>query len=291
MKSMTGFGRGEVVAGGWRFAIELASVNRKQGEIVLSLPREWQAHETALRQQIGKRIARGRVVATVAIERARGPQERLRVDLDLARAYVAALGQIAKAVGSKADLEATDLLRAPGVFTVEESVPQGPEIGPALEKAARRALEAFDKARLVEGAALRKDLEAQLRELRALQKKIAARAPLVVVHHRAALRRRLEEAGLPLPLDDERLLREIALFADRSDISEELARLGSHLDQFAGLLRGNEPAGRPLDFLCQELNRELNTIASKAADAGIAHLAVAGKSAVERLREQAQNIE
>ena len=291
MKSMTGFGRGEVVAGGWRFAIELASVNRKQGEIVVTVPRQWQAHEAALRQQIGERVARGRVVVNVQIERARGPQEKLRVDLDLARAYVAALGQIAKAVGSKVELQATDLLRAPGVFTVEESVPQGPEVGPALEKAARRALDAFDKARLAEGAALRRDLESRLKELRLVHKKIAAQAPKVTAHHRAALRRRLAEAGLPLPLDDDRLLREIALFAERSDISEELARLASHLDQCTATLRGTEPAGRPLDFLCQELHRELNTIGSKASDAAIAHLVVAGKSAVEKLREQVQNLE
>lgn len=291
MKSMTGFGRGEVVTGGWRFAIELASVNRKQGEIVVTLPREWQSHEAALRQQIGERVARGRVVATVKIERSRGPQEQLRVDLDLARAYVAALGQIAKAVGTKIELEATDLLRAPGVFTVEESVPQGPEVGPALEKAARRALDAFDKTRLAEGSALRKDLETRIKELRTLHKKIGVQAPKVTAHQRASLRRRLEEAGLPLPLDDERLVREIAVFAERSDISEELARLASHLDQCASALRGTKPAGRPLDFLCQELHRELNTMGSKASDAGLAHLVVAGKSTVEKLREQVQNLE
>jgi uncharacterized protein (TIGR00255 family) len=291
MKSMTGFGRGEVVAGGWRIAIELASVNRKQGEIVVSLPREWQSHEAALRQQVAERVARGRVVVNVKIERARGPQEKLRVDLDLARAYVAALGQIAKAVGSKIEIQATDLLRAPGVFIVEENVPQGPEIGPALEKAARRALDVFDKSRFAEGAALRKDLEARLKELRASHKKIASLAPKLSAHHRESLHRRLTQAGIPLPLDDDRLLREIALFADRCDISEELARLASHLDQCAATLRGTEPAGRPLDFLCQELHRELNTIASKGSDAAIAHLVVAGKSTVEKLREQVQNLE
>lgn len=291
MKSMTGFGRGESVAGGWRFAIELSSVNRKQGEIVVTLPREWHSHEAALRQQIAERVARGRVVANVKIERARGPQEQLRVDFDLAAAYVAALRQIAETVGSPLALDASDLLRAPGVFTVEESVPLGPEVGPALVKAAQRALDAFDKTRLAEGAALRKDMESRLKELRTLHKKIAALAPKVTTHHRESLRRRLDEAGLPLPLDDDRLLREIALFAERCDISEELARLASHLDQCATALRGTEPAGRPLDFLCQELHRELNTMTSKASDAGIAHLVVAGKSAVEKLREQVQNLE
>lgn len=291
MKSMTGFGRGESVTGGWRFAIELSSVNRKQGEIVVTLPREWQSHDAALRQQIGERVARGRVVATVKIERARGPQEQLRVDFELAHAYVAALRQIAEAVGSTVALDATDLLRAPGVFTVEERVPQGPDVGPALAKAAQRALDAFDKTRLAEGAALRKDMESRLKELRLLHKKIGAQAPTVTTHHRESLRRRLAEAGLPLPLDDDRLLREIALFAERCDISEELARLASHLDQCAAALRGAEPAGRPLDFLCQELHRELNTMTSKASDAVIAHLVVAGKSAVEKLREQVQNLE
>lgn len=291
MKSMTGFGRGEVVTGGWRFAIELAAVNRKQGEIVLTLPREWQAHEAALRQYIGERVARGRVVATVKIECLRGVQEQVKVDLDLARAYVAALRQVAEATGAGLNVDAADVLRAPGVFTVEESVPQGPEVGPALEQALSRAMEAFERTRLAEGAALGRDLEARLTELHEVLAKIIVQAPKVTLHQRASLTRRLEEAGLPLPWPDERLLREIALFAERSDISEELTRLASHLDQCALTLRGSEPAGRPLDFLCQELHREFNTIGSKANDAGLAHLVVAGKGAVEKLREQVQNIE
>jgi len=291
MKSMTGFGRGEVVAGGWRFTIELASVNRKQGEIVVTLPREWQAHEAALRQVIGEHVARGRVVASVKIERSRGPKEHLRVDFDLARAYANAINEIAQSLGTRLPLQAGDLLRAPGIFLLEDTVPQGPEVGPALEKAARRALSAFDKTRTAEGTALRKDLEIRIKELRALHKKISQLAPRVTAHQRTSLSRRLAEAGLPLPLDDERLIREIALFAERSDISEELSRLASHLDQCAAAARGTEPAGRPLDFLCQELHRELNTIGSKANDAGLAHLVVAGKSAVEKLREQVQNLE
>jgi uncharacterized protein (TIGR00255 family) len=291
MKSMTGFGRGEVVASGWRFTVELASVNRKQGEIIVTLPREWHAHEATLRQQVGERVARGRVTMNVQIERARGPREKVRVDLDLARAYAAAMTELSNAVGTPLTLQAADFLRVPGVLSVEESVPSGPELAPALEKAVARALQAFDKARLAEGAALRRDLESRLKELRAVQSQITTRAPKIVAHHREALRRRLAEAGTPLPLDDDRLVREIALFADRSDISEELSRLASHLDQFSDTLRRQEPAGRPLDFLCQELHRELNTMGSKASDAAIAHLVVDGKSAVEKLREQVQNLE
>ena len=291
MKSMTGFGRGEAVSAGWRFGIEVTSVNRKQAEIVISLPREWQEHEIPLRHLVAARVSRGRVTVNTKVERVRGPQGRLRVDLDLARAYSAALGQIARAVGGKVGLEASELLRAPGVFALEETVPQSPGVWASLETAAQRALDAFEKSRRAEGRALRKELEARLKSLRSIHAHILKRAPDVVVHHRAALLRRLAAADLPLPLDDERLLREVALFADRSDISEELARFSSHLVQFAQTMKNGEPAGRPLDFLCQELHRELNTTGAKAGNAAIAHLVVAGKTEVEKLREQVQNIE
>jgi uncharacterized protein (TIGR00255 family) len=291
MKSMTGFGRAEVVTGGWRFGIELASVNRKQSEIVILLPREWQAHELSLRRLVAGRVSRGRVTLSLRIEPARGPHGRLRVDVDLARAYVAALGQVAKVVGSKLAVGASDLLRAPGVFSLEEAVPSSPAVGPALDRCCRRALEGFERSRAAEGRALQKDIEARLRTLRSIHAKILKLAPGVVSRFRETLRRRLAESGLELAPDDDRLAKELAMFADRSDISEELARLSSHLDQCASVVRGEEPAGRPLDFLCQELHRELNTAGAKANDAAVAHLVVAGKTEVEKLREQVQNIE
>ncbi len=291
MKSMTGFGRGEMVAGGWRFGVELTSVNRKQADLVFSLPRDAQALETPLRQLIAGRVTRGRVSVGVRIERVKGGQDRLRVDLDLARAYAAALRQIGVTLEAEISLRAPDLLRAPGVFLLEETIPSGPELWPPVEKAATKALAALDKSRAAEGAALQKILLATLKTLRGLHTKLTKRAPQVTRHHRQALQRRLAGAGVSLPLDDERLVKEVALFADRSDISEELARFASHLDQCESVLKAGSPAGRPLDFLCQELHRELNTTGAKANDAAIAHLVVAGKCEVEKFREQVQNIE
>ena len=145
--------------------------------------------------------------------------------------------------------------------------------------------------RAAEGARLRADLATRLATIEEHADSIAGRAPRVLAHHRDQLRQRLDDAGLPLPLDDERLLKEIALTADRCDISEETDRLRSHFTEFRRIMDSGQPAGRPLDFLCQEINRELNTIGSKANDAGLAHLVVAAKTELEKIREQAQNIE
>ncbi len=291
MKSMTGFGRGEVVAGGWRFAVEMAAVNRKQSDISLNLPREWQEVEAPLRQLVAEKVSRGRVNVSVSVERTAGPQQAVRVDEALARHYAEAMASLAQSLGQPLPLTAGDLLRAPGVVTLESSAVSCTDMWPQLEQAAQKALAALEKFRAAEGAALKKDLEGRLAALREVHGGISAHAPKVTAHHRTALQRRLAEAGLPLPLDDERLLREIALFAERCDVSEELARFACHLDQCTSALAAGEPAGRTLDFLCQELHRELNTMGSKANDAAIAHLVVAGKGEVEKLREQVQNIE
>lgn len=291
MKSMTGFGRGETVAEGWRFTVELTSVNRKQADLVFSLPRDASALETPLRQLIAPRITRGRVSVSLRIERAGGGNARVRIDVELARAFADGLRQLNDAIGGSATWQASDWLRAPGVFLLEESVPLGPERWPVVEQAATQALESLELSRATEGAALQKILHGHLTVLRGLLAQLTERAPHVPVYHRRALQRRLAEAGLPLPLDDERLIKEIAVFADRSDISEELARFGSHLDQCEAALHRDDPVGRPLDFLCQELHRELNTMGAKANDAAIAHLVVEGKCEVEKFREQVQNIE
>ncbi len=162
---------------------------------------------------------------------------------------------------------------------------------PPVAEAVRAALAAFHKMRGAEGTHLAADLRRRLDEMEALVKNISGRAPQVVAHHCEALRARVSEAGLDLAPDDERLFKEIALFADRCDVSEELTRLGSHFAQFRAILGSDEAGGRTLEFLTQELNREINTVGSKANDVGIAHHVVALKSALEKIREQIQNFE
>ena len=294
MKSMTGFGRGEAGNRALRCAVELSSVNRKQSDIDVRLPRELASLEPEVRRLVSPALSRGRLQVGITVEADRSSATTLTVDHALARQYAAALAKMDRELcgGSGAPPAVASLLRAPGVFTLTESAPAPPDQAwPVIAAALDKALAAWERARSREGAHLRKDLTARLTTLQRLAASIRREAPRVPRLHREALMKRLEEAGLPVALDDERLIREIALFADRADISEELARLEGHFTEFRRLLALTEPSGRSMDFLCQELHREFNTIGSKAGHAGIAHSVVAAKTEVERIREQVQNVE
>jgi len=292
MKSMTGFGRAESTDQGLRCAVELSSVNRKQSDIDIRLPREWAELEAELRKLVAGAISRGRLQVQVSLDAAGESGSALRVDHGLARQYAEALTKLDGEFFGGRGVSADALLRAPGVFTVAEGASRSTEhVRPLIEATLTKALTTWDKARTREGAHLKKDLESRLKVIRDVLKGIQREAPRVPQFQREAMRKRLHDAGLPLPLDDERLLKEIALFADRCDISEEIARLNGHLEEFARLLKSPEPSGRPMDFLTQEMHREINTMGSKANHAGIAHLVVAGKTEVERIREQVQNVE
>lgn len=292
MKSMTGFGRGEATGAGGHCSVELSSVNRKQADIDLRMPRDWQPLEAGVRQLLSGVLSRGRLHGVILYETSTEATSTLRVDDSLAREYAAYLTQLGSVLGTPMVLTPEALLRAPGVFTLEGREAPAPEVlQPMVYSAVSAALVAWDEARVREGAHLLADLTSRLNTLRQFLDQIATEAPKVAPLHRAALQRRLEEAGLPLPLDDERLLKEIALFADKCDISEEISRLGGHLTEFLRLMDSDTPAGRPLDFLTQEMHRELNTMGAKANHAPIQHLVVAGKTEVERLREQVQNVE
>jgi uncharacterized protein (TIGR00255 family) len=294
IRSMTGFGRGEAAAAGGSWVVECASVNRKQLEVVISLPREAPAAEVepVLRQQVQKRVSRGRVqVQARRVESGAGRETGARIDAAVAEAYLEQARALGAKLGVSGELGMADLLRLPGVVQTggaEEG--EGFEME-ALQAAFEEALGSLIAMREVEGAHLREELEGRLGEIERLLGEIAARAPEVVAQHRAALRQRLAEAGLEVPLEDERLVREMALYADRCDISEELARAASHLKQFRAGLAGSEAVGRSLDFLAQEFFREFNTMGSKANDAALAHLVVAAKTELEKIREQIQNIE
>ena len=292
MKSMTGFGRGETTGPGGRCAVELSSVNRKQADVDLRMPRDWQPLEAGVRQLLAGVLSRGRLHGVISYETATEATSVLRVDDSLAKEYASYLAHLGAVLGSPMVMTPEALLRAPGVFNVEVREPTTPEVlQPMIFAAVSAALIAWDEARVREGTHLRADLTGRLEGLRHLLEQISMEAPKVAPLHRAALHRRLEEAGLPIPMDDERLLKEIALFADKCDISEEISRLGGHLTEFQRLMDSDIPAGRPLDFLTQEMHRELNTMGAKANHARIQHLVVAGKTEVERLREQVQNVE
>lgn len=293
MKSMTGYGRGECARGGLKVTVELSSVNRRQTEISFHMPREIEALEAPMRELIHRHVSRGRLTVRVTLHSADGgAAARLHLNVPLARAYARELTRLAHQLRLPGPVTLDHLLRAPGVFQTDEELADAERLWPAVEHALKRALTALVKTREREGAHLASDLSARIAAMRRAVARIQKRAPRVVERYRRQLLERIRNAGLkPAPGEDERLLREVVLFADRSDISEELARLQSHFRQFQDCLRAREPVGRMLDFLAQEMNREINTIGAKANDALISRQVVTLKAEVEKFREQAQNVE
>ena len=293
MRSMTGFGRGEASSENYIVSIELSSVNRKQAEVITNLPKSLAEHEPKVKKQILKVISRGRVNANITIAANDSLEAGLVLDLEKANVLEHQFSLLSKQLGREIIPNTTDFLRIPNVFkTVDLNVNH---LFPLLDKALANALKVLVEMREREGEDLKRDSKERIDVLTELLEKITAHAPLVLENHRENLIKKLQDLDLPIKLEnleeDERILKEIALFADRCDISEEITRFHSHLDKFKEYLSSNSAIGRSLDFLCQELHRELNTIGSKANNATLAHYVVNGKTEVEKIREQIQNVE
>jgi len=291
MRSMTGYGRGETDHNGTKFSVELNSVNRKQSDIVVNLPRDLAELEPRIRQTINESISRGRTNVVVSYHNGSSKSRKLALDVDLARSYHDAMRALQKDLDAPGEITIGAILQAPGVMRTPEEAIDSSAAWPAIERALRAALAELIKMREREGKHLAKDLIRRLKGMRKQIKEIRALHPDVVKKYRAALLERIQKAGLPLPIDDERLAKEITFFADRADVSEELTRVESHLGQFAHHLRRHEPVGRTLEFITQEIFRELNTLGAKANDAAISQRVVACKAELEKIREQIQNLE
>lgn len=292
MRSMTGFGSGEASSSRLKISVEMSSVNRRQAELVINLPRTLASLEPQVRAGILEVFSRGRITVQVALEQLGGARSSLQVDDHLATEYYQAFQLLQRIWNAQTvPFQAADLLRAPGVFTVREDPVSVQDVEPLLEDALSEAFSRMLDMQNLEGARLKSDLRDRLDALRARVEDIAAQAPRVKERYRQQLQKRLHDSGVNIHLDDERLLREVAVFAERCDITEELTRLQSHFDQFLRYFNQDEPVGRSLDFLCQEVNRELNTIGSKANDAAIAHSVVEAKAELEKIREQVQNVQ
>ncbi len=288
---MTGYGRGECAQDGFKITVELGAVNRRQSEISVNLPRELEMLETPVRDTINRVVARGRVTARIGIHTAEN-KSAAHLNTSLAKAYAAELAKLAGELNLAGAITLDHVLRAPGVFQTDEELVDADSIWPVVEKALQPALTALMKMREAEGTHLAKDLSARIGLMRTAVEKIQQQAPHTAENYRQQLLARIKSAGLEnIAPDDERLLKEIVLFADRSDISEELTRLQSHFQQFEDCRKSKEPVGRTLDFLAQEMNREINTIGSKANDAIVSREVVTLKAELEKFREQAQNVE
>jgi uncharacterized protein (TIGR00255 family) len=293
MKSMTGYGRGEGAQDGLKITVELSSVNRKQSEIALYLPRELEPLEPQVRDELNRRISRGRLTVRVGLHTANGKSfARVRLNTELAREYARELQRLAKELGLGGTLPLDVVARAPGVMQTEETVSDAGAYWPALEKALRQAVAAMISMRQREGSHLAIDLSVRMAALRKCAARIRKRAPQVAKRYQRQLRARLQEAGMAGgEVEQQRLMQEVVIFADRADVSEELTRLDSHFGQFDHCLKATEPVGRTLDFLAQEMHREVNTIGSKANDSAISREVVVMKAELEKFREQVQNVE
>jgi uncharacterized protein (TIGR00255 family) len=293
--SMTGFGNVRFRVDACAFELEMRSVNHRHLDARIRLPRLLANLEADVRARLSSRLARGKVDLTVVAAEGAAPAQRLEIDLATAREYLAASRALAASDGVRGELDAASLLSLPGVARFVE-----PEIADGLLRdrtlaAVDEALEMLFAMRATEGAAMARDLGARLDRVAALAGEVEQRSGLVQEAVRERLRKRARqlqvETGL---LDEARLHQEIAIAAERMDVTEEIVRLRSHVDQFRELLEAGgpgRPVGRQLEFLLQELSREANTIGSKGSDAPIAHWVVELKTELERVREQVQNVE
>jgi uncharacterized protein (TIGR00255 family) len=291
MRSMTGYGKGEAAEGGLRLSVEIQSFNRKQIDLALTLPKGLQPLEARVREMLLARVSRGRLNVTVHLNASAETVAATAIDIPLARTYAAAMAALRDELGLGGEVTLDAVLRAPGVLGTQTPLADPEPVWRPLADAVGQALDQVVSMREAEGAHLAGELHTRLELIRALAERIAGRAPEILRRHRQQLQARLRAADWEVTADEERVAKELVLYADKSDISEELARLQSHFHQFAKLLTAPEPAGRTLEFLTQEIAREMNTLSVKSNDAETSQLVVEAKVELERIREQIQNIE
>jgi uncharacterized protein (TIGR00255 family) len=287
---MTGFGAGRAGEAGEVVEAEIRSVNHKFCEVKARLPREMAPLETELVRQVKDRLARGGIEFTLRRSTSRGTLSP-RVDAELAAEYARAFEEVRARLGLSGAVSLADVLGADGVVTLEERAVDLEAARAAGTAALAAALDALVAMREREGEALSRDLLGRLAVVEGIAARLAQSSPRSVEDYRARLHDRVQELSRGLAPDPQRLATEVALFADRTDVTEELTRLASHVEQMRGLLASGEPSGRKMDFLVQEMHREANSVGSKSQSADAASAVVSLKAEIERMREQVQNVE
>jgi len=291
IRSMTGYGKAEATLPGGRMVVEIRSVNHRYGEIAVKLPRALMAHENEVRKTVAGRLKRGKIDVFVQQEGVAAVESLPTVNLPLAKAYHDAFMKMKEALGLADPVSLALLASQRDVLTTGGAADQDESLHGLLLEAVGGAIDTIDAMRVREGEALLADLRGRREMLSDLIGRVAERSPRVVAEAGERLKERVAQLTGEAGVDEARLAQEIAFLADRNDVTEELVRFDSHLRQFDETLLMDEPVGRKLDFLMQELNREVNTIGSKANDAEIAGWVVQLKAELEKVREQIQNIE
>ncbi len=291
LKSMTGYGKAESSTPHGTFIVEIRSVNHRYGEISVRLPRSFYALENDVKRLASALLKRGKIDISVQWDEATAANAVPQLDMVVARGYYEAYSRLAKGLNLPQDAAPSYIMSLKGVMkeiavSVDES-----ELQPHLLTAVQSAVTALDGMRIREGEALTDDLTARRKQIGEWSTLIGERTPQMVIEYRQKLKSRLDHLLDGVEMDENRLSQEVALLADRCDITEELVRLASHFSQFDEALCSAEPVGRKLDFLMQEMNREVNTIGSKSNDTGITNLVIQIKAEMEKMREQVQNVE
>ncbi len=288
---MTGFGAGQAKVDSEELSVEVRSWNHKFCEVKVRLPRELASLEQGVVKAVKDRIARGSVEVFAKRQSPDGGGVAPTVDMALAREYFAALSSLAAELRLAGEVRLQDIAAQPGVITVAEREVDLAKASEAMDSALAQALERLGEMRQVEGQAIETDLTGRLRLIQELATEVQALGPKVLTEYQHRLAERVAELARGVSIDPQRLAQEVAFFAERSDIAEEITRLFSHLDQFRRLSQSPEPSGRKMEFLAQEMNREVNTAGSKSQHPEISSRVVAMKAELERIREQVQNVE
>ncbi len=288
---MTAFGRGEAMADGYRFTVELRTLNHRFCDIRIKLPRKYTDFEEEIKRKLSSEFSRGRIEVNVVADETLDKVQHLTVDADLAKTYKRLLLDLQDKLGLEASLGLDTLLHFRDIFVFEEDEKSRAQAWKVLEMAVDQSVKECIQMRKEEGLAIETDFNERLNQLETLSSEVENRTPLVVLDVRDRLQKRIEELLGQGELDESRLAQEVAILAERSDITEEVIRFNSHIQQFRALLKASGPRGRQLEFLLQEMHREINTIGSKANDVEIAQKVIQIKTELERLREQVQNVE
>lgn len=291
LKSMTGYGKGEMVTQSGTFLVEIRAVNHRYGEISVRMPRAFYALENEIKRLAASILKRGKIEISVQWDESSAASSPPQLDMAVARGFYDAYSRLAKELNLPQDAAPSYIMSLKGVMKEGAGVVDETELQTPLLAAVQSAVTALESMRITEGETLAGDLKARRAQIAKWSALIGERTPQVVLEYRQKLKVRLEQLLDGTEMDEGRLAQEVALLADRADITEELVRLASHFNQFDETLCSTEPVGRKLDFLMQEMNREVNTIGSKSNDSSITNLVIRIKAEMEKMREQVQNLE
>lgn len=291
IKSMTGFGRAELQDEVRRFTVEIKSVNHRYLDFNMKMPKKLSVFEAAIRGVLKEYMQRGKVDVFISCEDFSSGRMQLHYNSELAERYLEYFRQMEKEFALENDIKVSHLSRCPEVLTMEEQEIDVEELWSELEKALRAAGEQFAASRQVEGENLKRDLTAKLDSLQANVRRIEERAPEILSEYRNRLETKMKELLEDTQMEDSRIAAEVVIFADKICTDEETVRLNSHIENMKTALNDGEGIGRKLDFIAQEMNREANTILSKANDLETTNIAIELKTEIEKIREQIQNIE